>query len=87
MNDGTIDIQDIPENAWLPACSRVASKISMPNAKYSPFVSNKNKRLPSETKGLRLLQAFMEYRDSDGTTKLGRVKLDTQSNDVTPFPT
>ena len=86
IEEGVIDIKDIPDNAWLPACSRVASKISMPNDKYSPFVSNTNKRLPSETKGLRLLQAFMKYRDSNGAIQMGRVKLDTQSNGCYSLP-
>ena len=49
------------------------------NAKDSPFTGKSN-RLSSEIKGSRLLQTFMEYRDATGVTKIGRVKLDTQSN-------
>ena len=73
-------LRDLPYGNWLPACSSTSPKISMPNNKHSPFDSSTAKRLPSETKGTRLLQVFMEYRDAKGVTQLGRVKLDTQSN-------
>ena len=33
--------------------------------------------LSSETKGFRLLQIITTYRDANGVTKKGRVKLDT----------
>ena len=44
------------------------------------------KLLPSETKGLRLLQAIVSYRDANGVTKTGRVKLDTCSNGCYALP-
>ena len=78
-------LKDVPLGNWLPACSIVANKVSLPNAKYSPF-TEKSKRLPSETKGSRLLQTFMQYRDATGVTKVGRVKLDTQSNGCYSLP-
>lgn len=42
--------------------------------------------LPSETKGLRLLQAIVTYRDAHGVTRSGRVKLDTCSNGCYALP-
>ena len=36
--------------------------------------------LPSERKGWRLLQAWVNYRDPHGHVKTGRVQLDSQSN-------
>ena len=79
-------LNDLPLGGWLPSCSRMSHKISMPNDKYSPFDTGTSKRLPSETKGSRLLQVFMEYRDTTGATKIGRVKLDTQSNGCYALP-
>ena len=79
-------LKDLPYGSWLPACSSISHKVSMPNTKQSPFNSSNNKCLPSETKGSRLLQVFMEYRDSTGTTRTGRVKLDTQSNGCYSVP-
>ena len=84
-------LEDLPMGPWLPARSIVSHKISMPNSTYSPFdvYTNKNKNktlLSSETKGTRLLQAYMHYRDVNGITKLGRVKLDTQSNGCYSLP-
>ena len=73
-------LRDLPYGNWLPACSSTSPKISMPNNKHSPFDSSNAKRLPSETMGTRLLQVFMKYRDAKGVTRVGRVKLDTQSN-------
>ena len=42
--------------------------------------------LPSETKGLRLLQTVITYRDANGVTRTGRVKLDTCSNGCYALP-
>ena len=83
-----IELAELPREAWLPACSCVSHKISMPNTKQSPFDNgSKNPRLlPSESNGLRLLQAYIHYRDANGVTKIGRVKLDTQSNGCYSLP-
>ena len=80
-----VGLKDLPMGSWLPACSIVSPKISMPNTKQSPF-KNHGTTLPSETKGSRLLQAFMQYRDPTGSLKVGRVKLDTQSNGCYSLP-
>ena len=51
-----------------------------------PNTNTEGKLLPSETKGLRLLQATISYRDANGVTKTGRVKLDTCSNGCYALP-
>lgn len=51
-----------------------------------PHTNTEGKLLPSETKGLRLLQATISYRDVNGVTKTGRVKLDTCSNGCYALP-
>ena len=54
-----IELAELPRESWLPACSCVSHKISMPNTKQSPFDfhSDNPRLLPSKTNGLRLLQA------------------------------
>ena len=51
-----IELAELPRESWLPACSCVSHKISMPNTKQSPFDSHSDnpRLLPSETNGLRL---------------------------------
>jgi len=58
----------------------------MSNNKSKPFQNTQSKRLPSETKGTRLLQVFMEFRDANGARQVGRVQLDTQSNGCYSLP-
>ena len=79
-------LDDIPIGKWLPACSSIAHKITMANDKNPPFSDSTSKRLPSETSGTRLLQAFITYRDANGVNQVGRVKLDTQSNGCYSLP-
>ena len=71
-------IMEIPDGLWCPATARVRPVgISYPNRKQKPAIESS---LDSETKGSRLLQAYMEYRAPDGSIQKGRVQIDTQSN-------
>ena len=63
----------------------LTKKISLVVNKSSN-TSSDSQPLPSETKGLRLLQGFVSYRDSDGIVRTGRVKLDTCSNGCYALP-
>ena len=62
----------------------------MPSSKRVHFAPEPEllnpKTLSSETKGMRLLQAYVPYRDANGERKIGRVKLDTQSNGCYSLP-
>ena len=82
-------IRALPRGQWLPARHTIYTKIT----KKTTLVVNKSLRdssstdqLPSETKGLRLLQAIISYRDANGVAKTGRVKLDTCSNGCYALP-
>jgi len=77
----------IPEGKWLPANSSISPNVSLPSTKISPAnVKHKPNRLSSETKGSRLLQGYLTYRDAKGVTRTGRVALDTQSNGCYALP-
>ena len=85
------EMREIPLGRWLPACSLVLPTTCLTNSSVDRVVINrgttaKDKALISETKGSRLLQAYMKYRDANGVTKVGRVKLDTQSNGCYSLP-
>ena len=82
------DLDDVPLGLWLPACSQVAPKLSFTNEKFNPLEDTPKPRalLKSEIKGKRLLQCYMHYRDPNGVTRIGRVKLDTQSNGCYSLP-
>ena len=73
------DILDIPDGLWCPATSktRPVGTSYMNNHKTKTTTNN---ILESETKNSRLLQAYVQYRAPDGTTKRGRIQVDTQSN-------
>ena len=74
---------DVPMEAWCPASrnSVPIAKICMTNNKSNPLLSQSNsEKLLSETKGYRLLQTYLQYRDACGNIREGRVQLDTQSN-------
>ena len=74
-------LDSIPSEKWLPARSNLLPRISMPAIRVSPIDKHVNsEQLPSETKGTRLLQGYLRYRDANGVVKRGRVALDTQSN-------
>ena len=81
-------IATLPSGQWLPARNYVYDKRLL--TKKISLVVNKSSNtssdaqpLPSETKGLRLLQGYVSYRDSDGIVRTGRVKLDLVRTDVT----
>ena len=91
----------LPGGQWLPAHSTVYNTAKLINkftlhnniiskttldATKLPNTSTSTDTLPSETKGLRLLQAIVTYRDAKGATQTGRVKLDTCSNGCYALP-
>ena len=74
---------DVPMEAWCPASrnSVPIAKTCMTNNKSNQLPSQSNTdKLLSETKGYRLLQTYVQYRDACGNIREGRVQLDTQSN-------
>ena len=74
---------DVPMEAWCPASrnSVPIAKTCMTNTKSNQLPSQSNTdKLLSETKGYRLLQTYVQYRDACGNIREGRVQLDTQSN-------
>ena len=87
-------MMSIPLETWCPSTS-VARPIARTNFANTRVSSNANqsdcddyvssrqqrrKRLLSETKGYRLLQAYVRYRNTSGDIKIGRIQLDSQSN-------
>ena len=87
-----IPLLSIPGGQWLPARSTIYNKTPTMLNNRTTLNSNKHPNqtssnlLPSETKGLRLLQAIVTYRDAHGVTRSGRVKLDTCSNGCYALP-
>ena len=82
---------NLPGGQWLPARSQIYDRANMLNKKTTlnsvkPHTNTEGELLPSERKGLRLLQAIISYRDVNGVTKTGRVKLDTCSNGCYALP-
>ena len=82
---------NLPGGQWLPARSQIYDRANMLNKKTTlnsvkPHTNTEGELLPSERKGLRLLQAIISYRDANGVTKTGRVKLDTCSNGCYALP-
>jgi len=89
------DVLDLPDDLWCPA-SLTSQPIARhktrpktnPKSKRRQRIritrvikkTNSSKRLWSETKGERLLQAYVKYRGPDGIIKEGRIELDTMSN-------
>ena len=75
---------DIPMETWCPASrnSVPIARTCMTNNKSNPLQSqtDSTKQLLSETRGYRLLQAYINYRDACGNIRRGRIQLDTQSN-------
>ena len=82
-------IRALPRGQWLPARHTIYTKITKKTTlvvNRSLHDSRSTEQLPSETKGLRLLQAIISYRDANGVAKTGRVKLDTCSNGCYALP-
>ena len=82
---------NLPGGQWLPARSQIYDRARMLNKKTTlnsvkPPSNTDGELLPSERKGLRLLQTIVQYRDANGVTKTGRVKLDTCSNGCYALP-
>ena len=82
----------LPRGQWLPARStnynRIATRVNNKTTLNSIKSSNpaSSDMLPSEIKGFRLLQGTLTYRDANGVTRTGRVKLDTCSNGCYALP-
>ena len=84
------DFLDLPEELWVPATT-VAEPIARTTFSVIKTNEHTDDQMPfkrkstsplkcSETKGNRLLQGIVKYRNREGNIREGRVLLDTYSN-------
>ena len=75
------EILDLPLGTWCPATTK-ENPVARTYVSVNKQQDTKTDGFPlhSEKPGLRLLQAYVNYRDRQGNIKKGRVQLDTYSN-------
>ena len=78
---------ELPIDNYIPASRlRVSLPVARTDFEYAKLkksdasINGQPRKYLSETKGHRLLQCFMDYVDSKGEIRTGRIQLDTQAN-------